>query len=233
MALKQVVPGLYEISLGFVNAFLLAGADGLTLIDTGIGSSAPRIMAAVAELGKSPHDVRRIVLTHLHGDHVGSLAALKRLTGASAYMHPADAALVRRGIASRPTVAGPGLLGHLMHAAMALRPAATIEPVEIEHTLNDGGEVPGTGGLCALATPGHTAGHLALLWPHDGGVMILGDAAARWMGRLSPAPIFEDMDEGMRSLRKIARQEFDAAVFGHGPAITAGASAQFRQRWPQ
>ena len=153
MALKQVVPGLYQVSFGFVNAFLIATGDELTLIDTGISSSAPKIMAAVAELGKAPRDVKRIVLTHLHGDHVGSLAEVKRLTGAAAYMHPADADMVRQGRVMRPTVAAPGLLGGLMHKGMTSRPPMTVQPAEIEHSLRDGDEVSGTGGLCASPPP--------------------------------------------------------------------------------
>ncbi|MDQ2693379.1 MAG: MBL fold metallo-hydrolase, partial [Chloroflexota bacterium] len=102
MAVQQVVPGLYLINLGFVNAYLLQGHQGLTLVDTGVPGSADKILEAVSDLGKQPGDVKQILITHLHGDHVGSLAALKQATGAPAYMHPADATLVRQGQISRP-----------------------------------------------------------------------------------------------------------------------------------
>ena len=74
---------------------------------------------------------------------------------------------------------------------------------------------------------------MVFFWPHAGGVMILGDAAARWLGRLSNPPIYEDIAEGQRSLQKIAAQDFAVAVFGHGAPITRDAAEQFRKRWAQ
>src|SRR3954470_15464292 len=59
--------------MGFVNAYLVAEEDGLTLIDTMIGGSQKAILAAAAELGQP---IVRIALTHAHGDHIGSLDAL-------------------------------------------------------------------------------------------------------------------------------------------------------------
>ena len=64
MSAKVVVPGLWQISLGFVNAFLLETDNGLALIDTGIAGSAEKILDAVRAAGRAPADIRHILVTH-------------------------------------------------------------------------------------------------------------------------------------------------------------------------
>ena len=230
MAVKPVVKGVYQISLGFVNAFLLEG-DGLTLIDTGVSASPKAILAAIDELGRKPEDVRHILLTHLHGDHTGGLAVLKRKTGASAMMHPLDAADVRRGISMRPSHAGPGWLNHIIHRLMPAPSNSSsakktgIEPAEIESEIT-GGQVLGfASDLRVIHLPGHTAGHLAFLWTGGGGLLILGDAASH-MTKLGYSILYEDFEENRRSLQSLAEQPFEHAAFSHGKPILGGAREQ-------
>ena len=228
MAAKQIVPGVYAVSLGPANAFLI-DADGLTLIDTGVPGSADTILQAVRGLGRQASDIRQILVTHCHPDHSGSLATLKRATGAPAYMHPLDAALVREGKATRP-MKPYGLIGHIIFRLLASRAPAGVEPAEIEHEVQDGDELPIAGGLRAIHVPGHCAGQLAFLWPRHGGVLFAADAAANMMG-LGPSIFYEDLPEGKRSLEKLAALQFDVACFGHGRAITSGAGGRFRKKW--
>src|SRR4051812_33635241 len=118
MAVKAVVPGLWQVSLGFVNAFILEGDDGLILVDTGIAGSAGKILEAVRAISREPGQIRRILVTHCHRDHAGSLAELERLTRAPAAMHAEDAAMARAGKAKRPLHPAPGcrnaILGGLL-----------------------------------------------------------------------------------------------------------------------
>src|SRR5208337_5068330 len=100
MAVKEVVPGLWQVPLGYVNAFLFDTGDGLVLIDTGIPGSSPKILEAVRAIGREPAAIRHILVTYCHSDHAGSAAEMKRLTGAPATMHPTDAEMVRTGEAS-------------------------------------------------------------------------------------------------------------------------------------
>jgi len=73
---QEVVPGLYRVPLGVVDAYLLV--DGaVTLVDTGTPGSEGKILAALRALGRGPSDVGAIVVTHCHADHSGSLAALE------------------------------------------------------------------------------------------------------------------------------------------------------------
>ena len=234
-AFRTILPGIHQVSLGFVNAFLLEGSDGLTLMDTGIANSEAKILAAVRQLGKTPQAVRRILITHLHADHTGSLWALKQATGAQVYAHTVEAPAIRAGQALRPVQPAPGWINQVViNAFMKRARPAPLKPVEVEHELSDGELLPGilTTGLKALHTPGHTAGHLVFWTDDHGGVMWLGDAASAMFG-LGYPPIFEDMAQGVRSLRRIAEQDFAAACFSHGGPILRGASDQFRQKWGQ
>lgn len=231
MVIKEIVPGLFELPLGMVNAFLIVEADGLTLIDTGVAASSGKILSAIQELGKQPSDIRRILVTHCHGDHTGSLAELKEKSGAPAYMHPEDAAMVRVGQSMRPLTPGPSLIARLLFRLILNRSEHnTIAPAEIEQEVTDGEELPVAGGLTAIHVPGHCAGQLAFLWPQHGGVLFVADAAANII-RLGWSIAYENLDIGKQSLAKLAGLEFEIACFGHGKAIVTGASERFRQKW--
>jgi len=70
----QISPDIVQLTrLGLVNCFLIREDDGLTLVDTMVPGSARAIVAAANILNRS---LRRVLLTHLHGDHVGSLNVL-------------------------------------------------------------------------------------------------------------------------------------------------------------
>ena len=230
MAAKQVVQGVYLVSLGFVNVFLLED-DGLVLIDTGIASSAAPILSAVRELGYQEQDVRHILITHLHGDHTGGLAEIKRRTGAQVYMHPADAALVEQGVAGRPARPGPGLLSQLMFRLMMSRPGEMhVPPAQVDHELQDGQILDFAGDLRVIHTPGHTAGHVSLLWPGQDGVLFVGDAATAML-HLGYGPIYEDLDQGKRTLAEVSTLDFQTACFSHGKPLVGGASAHFKRKF--
>jgi glyoxylase-like metal-dependent hydrolase (beta-lactamase superfamily II) len=229
MAATQVVPGLWEVKIIFVHAFLLDTADGLVLIDTGIPGSATKIADAIRSIGKQPSDVRHILVTHCHADHSGSLAELKRLTGATAYMHPVDAAMVREGKVGRPFYPSPGLLTAVLVRVMRFLAPTKVEPAAIEHEIQDGDILPG--GLRAIHVPGHCAGQLAFLWPEHGGVLIAADVAGNVFG-LKLSPVYEDLELGRQSLSKLSALDFEVACFGHGKVIQSGASRRFAEKWP-
>lgn len=230
MIAKTVVPGVYTIPLGMVNAFLIDDGE-LTLIDTGIPGSLNKILLAIEELGKRTTDLKHIVVTHLHADHTGSLAAVKKATGATVYMHPVDAETFLQGVVMRPVQPAPALVFKLAARLMRGRaPSMNVETTGIDCELSDGQSLDFAGGLQVIHAPGHAAGQVALLWPKQGGVLFAADAATHFMG-LNWAPIYEDFEEGKRSLRKLAGLRFEAAVFGHGSAITREADRRFREKF--
>jgi glyoxylase-like metal-dependent hydrolase (beta-lactamase superfamily II) len=227
MTAEEILPGLYQISLGNVNSFLIRDGEELTAIDAGHPGDAETILTAVGELGLQPSDVRNILVTHAHYDHSGGLAALKEATGAPAWMHPLDAELVRTGRAERPHQVTPGLLNRILFWVFVRGNPDAIPPAEIEHEIEDGQEIPIAGGLRAIHMPGHCAGQVAFLWSRHGGVVFAADAAANAMGlRLSIT--YENLDKGKKSLQKLSERNFEGAVFGHGNPIKRGAAHQFR-----
>ncbi len=225
-ALSPVVPGLYRVDLGIVNAYLLEADDGLVLIDTGSPGSEDSLLAAVDALGYAPSDVHAVVVTHHHPDHAGSLAAILGRTGADAWMHPTDAIEVRIGNGFRPYRLASGLLNWVLeHVVIRLAPDR-FEPARVAHELTDGDVAPG--GLQVIHAPGHTAGQIALLWPAHGGVLIAADACTN-LPTLTLSVIYEDLDVGYATLRRLAELDVDTAVFGHGAPIIGGAGARLRE----
>lgn len=228
--IEEIFPHIYAIPLGYVNAFMLADENGLTLIDAGLGGNDRKIWKAVAEIEHQPGDLQRVLVTHHHADHVGSLAAIKKVGSAEAYVHPLDAPLVagekRRPPANRGSITGR-LFGRLIERLPMYRPP----PATADHEINDGDELPIGGGLRVIHTPGHTAGHVSFLVDGHGGVLFAGDAAGNMFGRIGKPLLMytEDMDEAKASIRKLAELEFGTACFGHGRVLKGKANLAFRR----
>jgi glyoxylase-like metal-dependent hydrolase (beta-lactamase superfamily II) len=227
MTAKKLVDGLYRIP-GLANTYLIDAPEGLTLVDTGFPNGAEKILAAIRQLGRAPSDLRHIILTHAHPDHIGSLAAIVRVAGARTYMHPLDVPIAERGTGFRPLNPAPGLLPGLLFKLFA-RPNRSVEPCRIDQTVTDGELLPIGGGLKVIHVPGHCAGQVALLWV-ERRVLFTGDACTNIFGLGLPIG-YEDRAEGERSQRNLAALDFEVACFGHGPPLLHNAAARFRGRW--
>ena len=197
--------------------------------EEGLPGSADKIVQAIKALGKKPSDVRHIVLTHAHPDHIGGLAALKKATGAEAYMHALDAPIAEFGRGFRPMKPAPGFkTGVLFRLFVRMKP---VEGATIDHRIVDGQQLPFAPDLTAIHVPGHCAGQIALLWRQHGGVLFAADACSNMMG-LGWSLGYEDFEQGRSSLKKLAALRFNTACFGHGKAILHEAAARFREKWP-
>ena len=228
--MKELRTGCKMISLGIVNAYLIEEAGQFILIDTGYPDSAPKLLKAINELERSPADVQHILVTHCHADHSGSLAEMKRICNASVYMHALDAELVRQGRTLRPYQPGPGVLNSIVNRFMSGMSPSKIEACDIDYEVSDGDVLPFAGGIQAIHIPGHCAGQLAFLWKKDGGLLFVADAASNMFG-LGWSFIYEDLEEGKRSLAKLSNLDFQAACFGHGKPILKNAAQRFRNKW--
>ena len=100
--------------MGMANAYLIEGEDGLTLIDAGYPDKEAAVFGAIRGLGRSPDQLKHLIFTHGHPDHIGSAAAIVRETGARTYMHPLDIPMAESGGPFRPLRAAPGLLRRVL-----------------------------------------------------------------------------------------------------------------------
>jgi len=226
LAVKEVVSGLYQFSHGGINAFLLDDGDGgLTLIDTGFPKQGDALAADLASIGHGPGDLTNIVITHAHPDHLGNA---RRFAGSETpiALHPDDADVAEAGILHQTMVAGPGLLNGILYRLLLPKKPAEFTAFTPQVAIADGDVLNIAGGLEVIHTPGHTAGHVSLLWQKDRGLLFTGDAATNMLG-LKYTFGYNDVAAGKRSLTRLTGLEFEAAVFGHGNPITTGASGKF------
>ena len=230
MAVKEVVSGLHQLSFSGINVFLLDDGDsGLTLIDSGYPKHAEGIEAGIRSIGHEPSDLTSIIITHAHPDHLGSA---KHMSGGTTpiSLHPADADIARAGIIHQTMKAGPGLLNGILFRVLVGNKPAEFPAFEPDVALHDGDVIDVAGGIEVIHTPGHTAGHVSLLWKRDRGLLITGDAAANMVG-LNYMIGYDDTEQAKTSLVKLAGHDFEAAVFGHGKPMLSGASEKFSAKF--
>jgi glyoxylase-like metal-dependent hydrolase (beta-lactamase superfamily II) len=205
---SPIAPNVHVIQLLRVKAHAILEDDGVTLIDTGYAGSLPRLTAALAELGRTVTDVRRVICTHGHPDHAGGAQALSDL-GVEIHMHPADAANLDITFATAIRQPSRGRF----FAAMT-PPLSTFTP------LADGDVLPVLGGLEVVHTPGHTPGSVCL-YARQRGLLFVGDALQRRFGRVSAASgLYSDDPAAARaSLQRLAELDVNTVVFSHYPPL--------------
>jgi glyoxylase-like metal-dependent hydrolase (beta-lactamase superfamily II) len=143
--------------------------------------------------------------------------------------HALDAEIIESGGRQRPMTPAPGLL-NLILFQLFVKDLQGVPPVKVDRSVVDGETLHELDGLQVIHTPGHSAGQVAFLWPQEGGLLFVGDAAANTLGlRLSIS--YEDLQLGKKTLARLAKLPFSKACFGHGPTISSGAAGKFISRW--
>ena len=226
MAVKQLTSDLWLIP-GLVNVYILQTADGLAVLDTGFPGRAPKILDAVRAIGKTPGDVKHIVLTHCHPDHIGSAAALKRETGATVWAHPLDAPMMEAGTTMRDGMCpSPGWRNKIMAKLLAGK-LAQVEPVKVDRLLEDGDSPSFAPDMTAIHIPGHCHGQLAFIWRRHGGVLFPADAFGNRRGLKLPVAT-EDPQLALASIRKLGKFDFDKICVMHGKPVMRDGAELFR-----
>ena len=209
MSLTPIGDNIIQINRWrFVNAFLVREEDGFTLVDTTVRGGADELIAAARGAGA---DIRRIALTHGHGDHIGSLDALKQKLGNTVEVLMSD---LDARIHDGETVTDKKPPGSW--------PKITTKP-DVRLT---GGERIGS--LEVVPTPGHTPGHVSFLDTRDR-TLIVGDTLTS-IGGLAVSNHFHwkfplaamatwDKDKDVESAKKIRSLDPAMLVVGHGGPV--------------
>lgn len=226
--MKQIVPGLYTFTgLTIGHVYLITEGDGLTIIDASIPGSASKILKQLAEAGYQPSDVKRILITHAHFDHVGGLLELAEKTGA----HVVASEIEKPYISDKAPVPRAKMSDvPLIQRLLMLGGETVNKPVTVHRIVYDGALMPEVfGGLQVIATPGHSPGHVSF-WQPERRIAIIGDVLFNLPPRMSlPLAAFTaDMPENIRSLKKIVALEPSVVCFGHGEPLTTGAADKLR-----
>jgi glyoxylase-like metal-dependent hydrolase (beta-lactamase superfamily II) len=210
--------------LALVNCYLVWESDGFTLIDTTISGASDDILSAARNLG-SP--IRRILLTHAHVDHIGSL---DELTGKLPDVSVAIGGRESLMLPKPPQQNLKPLPGEPQCKLKGGYPGAKTPATH----LIDPGELYGS--LRAIPTPGHTPGHISFLDERDG-TLYAGDAMVTVGGEphisgcgpwFFPFPKFATWDKALAvaSIERLIREPPATPIKhlapGHGPKIDGG-----------
>ncbi|MFO7168944.1 MAG: MBL fold metallo-hydrolase [Chloroflexota bacterium] len=225
--MQRIIPGVYRLrGLTLGNVYLIDEPAGMTLIDASIEQSGAKILKQIASLGRPLTDLKRILITHGHPDHVGALPEVQRATGAEVYASSIERPVIE-GRVPIPRTPPEKLTG----LARLLAPSETFVPgTPVHRELQDGEVLPEVlGGLTVVATPGHAPGHVAF-WHPDRRLLFCGDVIFHVLGlRLPPTFFSVDMDENRRSVARLAQLEPAVVCFGHGQPLTEDAAAKIRR----
>ncbi len=219
----QVAPSIHRVGdNSIINSYLVEEAGQVTIVDAGIAGLYRDLPHELESMGRSFADVRALVLTHGHSDHIGFAERLRTEGKVPVSVHEADAALARGEVPNPSKGFGPTklapLAGFLWYSL--LRGGLRTKHLGEVTTFGDGATLDVPGSPRVILTPGHTPGSAALHFAsHD--ALLVGDAFATYAvttGKRGPqiAPFTADAAQALESLARIEYVQADLALPGHG-----------------
>jgi len=216
--MAEILPGVHMVegvdpSPDFTTHVYLVKDKGSswTLIDTGLPGAHEAIFAYLAKVKVEPTSVKKILLTHLHRDHTGSLHAVAARTKARTFSHWIEAAY----IGMHPKYDGPG--------------APPAEPFTVDEAFKDGDPIDAAGGLIAYHTPGHTPGHTSYYQPERkllfSGDLFFGDGDKV---TLTPPEFTHHTLTAQISARRMGQLSVESVLSYHGGPVLKNGGAAMR-----
>jgi glyoxylase-like metal-dependent hydrolase (beta-lactamase superfamily II) len=219
--ITELAPGIHRLGDSIVNSYLVVDGTSVTIVDAGAPSYWNDLPVALGSIGRSLDDVRTILLTHGHSDHVG-FAERARQHGATVRVHEADAALARGDVKNSVKVTG----GYRLRPSLgffwwsATHGLLRVPRLRVVATFGDGATLDVPGAPRVIHAPGHTAGSAALHFPgHD--ALFVGDALNTYavttgLAQAQLSPFNADRAQALRSLARLEGVPASLVLPGHG-----------------
>jgi len=231
----KIADGIHRLGPGVVNVYLVEEAGEVTIIDAGMPGDWSDLVRELAAMGRSLDDVRALVLTHGHSDHIGFAERARREQGWIPRVHELDAALARGEVPNPAKGGGPirpiPLLSFLL---LGLRRGGLRQkPIGEVATYGDGATLDVPGAPRVILAPGHTPGSAALhIASRD--ALFVGDVLATYAvtnGSTGPmiAPFTADPAQAVASMDRLEGVEAHWVLPGHGQPWTGGVAEAARR----
>ena len=219
----KVAPGLHRVGKdSIVNSYLVDEGGQITIVDAALSGLYDDLPRELQAMGRTVADVKALVLTHGHTDHIGFAERLRTTHGTPIWVHELDAALARSEVPNPAKWRGPTRIGPLMGFLWwTMRHGGLRMPkVKVVSTYGDGATLDVPGAPTVTLTPGHTPGSATLHFPTHRALLV-GDALATYAvttGKRGPqlAPFTADYEQAMESLDRLAGMDADLLLPGHG-----------------
>jgi glyoxylase-like metal-dependent hydrolase (beta-lactamase superfamily II) len=230
----QITNGVHRLGSGLVNSYLVEEAGLVTIVDAGMPGNWSDLLAELAAMGRTLDDVRAVVLTHGHSDHIGYAERARTERGLPVSVHELDAALARGEVKNPAKGGGPVRLAVLRFFWYGLTHGGlkSVHVGEVS-TFGDGVVLDVPGAPRVIHLPGHTPGSAALhVEAKD--VLLAGDAlstVAVTNGSTGPmiAPYTADPAAAIVALDRLDGIEANWVLPGHGQPWTGGVAEAVRR----
>jgi glyoxylase-like metal-dependent hydrolase (beta-lactamase superfamily II) len=230
--MKEILTGIYLLSLGgAVNVYFLKAKDGFTLIDAGMKGDEKRIAKALKKIGGNFSDIKRIIITHAHPDHVGALPELIRLSGAPVWIHELDTPVLRGEIdllATASELKTLKLSDRLITQLLRAMSGGSQPNAKVDHELKDGEALNDVyPGLEVIHLPGHSAGQIGL-WLEPERFLIGADTMMNmpWGLTMPGRGLSSDWETTKKTVHKLAQKNIKTLCLGHGQPLLDNAAAR-------
>jgi glyoxylase-like metal-dependent hydrolase (beta-lactamase superfamily II) len=239
MARDNVVDGVHLVGNPIVNWYLVEDADGVTAIDAGFPADWGKCKSTLQRLGRRPEDLKAVVLTHAHIDHLGFADMARKEVGARILVPEGDAELAGNPLKFAKSERNPVLYLHLLGTLKTYGYALATGGVRGKvigdfERYRDGDVLDVPGHPRAIAAPGHTGGHMVLHIP-ERDVLFTGDAVVTkdpYSERTGPRIVARaatlDSAQNKRSLEAIEKTGARVLLTGHGDVWDRGAAEACR-----
>lgn len=192
-----------EIELGFVKSFLIETEEGNILVDTGTPRSGKKLIPYL-------NNVKYVIFTHSHADHIGGTSEIMDKTNAKFGIHKNGEKYLKNGISRKPVVHSAALKIASLFFPLFSR---GLKPAKMDFYLEDGQEI--VRGVKILYTPGHTDDSISVFVEPLNSV-IVGDMLQGKGDKLVYPSIYENLEELVKSVQRILDLKPSFIYVSHG-----------------